>query len=78
MRALMQAPRQGKFDLIEGVTLHESMPEHAMAAELSLGVDHDAGQMGRHRNVCMLVPSAPCEAKLTICNGLLRSKRHWT
>jgi hypothetical protein len=33
MRALMQAPWQGKLDLIEGVTLHESMPEHAMAAE---------------------------------------------
>jgi hypothetical protein len=33
MRALMQAPWQGKFDLIEGVILHESMPEHAMAAE---------------------------------------------
>jgi hypothetical protein len=31
MRALMQAPRQGKFDLIEGIILHESMPEHAMA-----------------------------------------------
>jgi hypothetical protein len=35
-------------------------------------------KMGRHRNVCMLAPSAPCEAKLTICNGLLRPKRHWT
>jgi hypothetical protein len=33
MRALMQAPWQGKRDLIEGVILHESMPEHAMAAE---------------------------------------------
>jgi NTE family protein len=33
MRALMQAPWQSKFDLIEGVILHESMPEHAMAAE---------------------------------------------
>jgi hypothetical protein len=44
----------------------------------TLGVDHDAGQIGRHRNVCMLAPSAPCEAKLTICNGLLRPKRHWT
>jgi hypothetical protein len=33
MRALMQAPWQGKLDLIEGVILHESMPEHAMAAE---------------------------------------------
>jgi hypothetical protein len=31
--ALMQAPWQGKFELIEGVILHESMPEHAMAAE---------------------------------------------
>jgi hypothetical protein len=31
--ALMQAPWQGKLDLIEGVILHESMPEHAMAAE---------------------------------------------
>jgi hypothetical protein len=29
------APWQGKLDLIEGVTLHESMPEHAMAAELA-------------------------------------------
>ena len=35
MRALMQAPWQGKLDLIEGVTLHESMREHAMAAELA-------------------------------------------
>jgi hypothetical protein len=33
MRALMQAPWQSKFDPIEGVILHESMPEHAMAAE---------------------------------------------
>jgi hypothetical protein len=39
----------------------------------TLGVDHDAGQIGRHRNVCMLAPSAPCEAKLTICNGLLNA-----
>jgi hypothetical protein len=29
----MQAPWQGKFDLIEGIILHESMPEHAMAAK---------------------------------------------
>jgi hypothetical protein len=33
MRALRQAPWQGKFDAIEGVILHESMPDLAMAAE---------------------------------------------
>jgi NTE family protein len=32
-RALRQAPWQGKFDAIEGVMLHESMPDLAMAAE---------------------------------------------
>jgi NTE family protein len=32
-RALRQAPWQGKFDAIEGVILHESMPDLAMAAE---------------------------------------------
>ena len=33
MRALKQAPWQGKFDPIEGVILHEAMPDLAMAAE---------------------------------------------
>jgi NTE family protein len=33
MRALRQAPWQGEFDAIEGVILHESMPDLAMAAE---------------------------------------------
>jgi NTE family protein len=33
MRALTQAPWQGEFDPIEGVILHESMPDLAMAAE---------------------------------------------
>ena len=33
MRALAQAPWQGEFDPIEGVILHESMPDVAMAAE---------------------------------------------
>ena len=33
MRALGQAPWQGEFDPIEGVILHESMPDLAMAAE---------------------------------------------
>jgi len=33
MRALKQAPWQGEFDPIEGVILHESMPDLAMAAE---------------------------------------------
>ena len=33
MRALRQAPWQGEFDPIEGVILHESMPDLAMAAE---------------------------------------------
>jgi NTE family protein len=32
-RALAQAPWQGEFDPIEGVILHESMPDLAMAAE---------------------------------------------
>jgi NTE family protein len=33
MRALRQAPWQGRFDAIEGIILHESMPDLAMAAE---------------------------------------------
>jgi NTE family protein len=33
MRALRQAPWQGEFDPIEGVILHESMPDLAIAAE---------------------------------------------
>jgi len=33
MQALKQAPWQGKFDPIEGVILHESMPDLAIAAE---------------------------------------------
>jgi NTE family protein len=33
MRALVQAPWQGDFDPIEGVILHESMPDLAIAAE---------------------------------------------
>ena len=33
MRALTQAPWRGEFDPIEGVILHESMPDRAMAAE---------------------------------------------
>jgi NTE family protein len=33
MRALAKAPWQGEFDPIEGVILHESMPDLAMAAE---------------------------------------------
>jgi NTE family protein len=33
MRALRQAPWQGEFDPIEGVILHESMPDLALAAE---------------------------------------------
>jgi NTE family protein len=33
MRALRQAPWQGEFDPIEGVILHESMPDLAVAAE---------------------------------------------
>jgi NTE family protein len=33
MRALRQAPWEGDFDPIEGVILHESMPDFAMAAE---------------------------------------------
>jgi NTE family protein len=33
MRALRQAPWRGEFDAIEGVILHESMPDFAMAAE---------------------------------------------
>lgn len=33
MRALTQAPWQGEFDPIEGVILHESMPDLAMATE---------------------------------------------
>ena len=33
MRALRQAPWQGGFDAIDGVILHESMPDLAMAAE---------------------------------------------
>jgi NTE family protein len=33
MRALEQAPWQGEFDPVEGVILHESMPELAIAAE---------------------------------------------
>jgi NTE family protein len=33
MRALRQAPWQGSFDAIEGLILHESMPDLAMAAE---------------------------------------------
>jgi NTE family protein len=33
MRALKQAPWEGDFDPIEGVILHESMPELAIAAE---------------------------------------------
>jgi hypothetical protein len=33
MRALRQAPWQGRFDAIEGIILYESMPELAMAAE---------------------------------------------
>jgi NTE family protein len=33
MRALKQSPWQGEFDPIEGVILHESMPDLMMAAE---------------------------------------------
>ena len=33
MQALRQAPWQGRFDAIEGIILHESMPDLAMAAE---------------------------------------------
>jgi len=33
MRAFRQAPWQGEFDPIEGVILHESMPDLAIAAE---------------------------------------------
>jgi len=33
MQALRQAPWQGDFDAIEGVILHESMPDLAIAAE---------------------------------------------
>ncbi len=33
MRALMQAPWQGEFDPIEGVILHEALPDLALAAE---------------------------------------------
>ena len=33
MRALEQAPWQAEFDPIEGVILHESMPDLAIAAE---------------------------------------------
>jgi NTE family protein len=33
MRALMRSPWQGKFDPIEGVILHEAMPDLAIAAE---------------------------------------------
>jgi NTE family protein len=33
MRALKRAPWQGEFDAIEGVILHESMPNLSMAAE---------------------------------------------
>jgi NTE family protein len=33
MRALKQSPWQGKFDPIEGVILHEAMPDLAIAAE---------------------------------------------
>jgi NTE family protein len=33
MRALRQAPWQGEFGSIEGVILHETMPDLAMAAE---------------------------------------------
>jgi len=33
MRALKQAPWRGEFDAIEGVILHESMPDLAVAAE---------------------------------------------
>jgi len=33
MRALTQAPWQGEFDPIEGVILHDSMPDIAVAAE---------------------------------------------
>ena len=33
MHALAQAPWQGEFDPIEGVILHELMPDVAMAAE---------------------------------------------
>jgi len=33
MRALRQSPWQGKFDPIEGVILHEAMPDLAIAAE---------------------------------------------
>ena len=33
MRALRQAPWEGDFDAIEGVILHESMPDLAIAAE---------------------------------------------
>ena len=33
MRALRQSPWRGKFDPIEGVILHEAMPDLAIAAE---------------------------------------------
>jgi NTE family protein len=33
MQALRQAPWQGRFEAIEGIILHESMPDLAMAAE---------------------------------------------
>jgi hypothetical protein len=33
MEALQQAPWQGNFDPIEGVFLHEAMPEMPLAAE---------------------------------------------
>ena len=33
MQALKQSPWQGKFDPIEGVILHEAMPDLAIAAE---------------------------------------------
>jgi NTE family protein len=33
MQALQQAPWQGNFDPIEGIILHEAMPENSLAAE---------------------------------------------
>ena len=52
MRALMQAPWQGKFDVNRRCNLARIDARDCDGGGMNtLGVDHDAGQMGRHRNV---------------------------
>ena len=46
MRALERAPWLGEFDPVEGVFLHESMPDPAIAAERSAGDRKNVSDVG--------------------------------